>query len=123
MSRIFGFCKPSSLNSGKQKWQVALGEYANLTKKGIPPTGTDNYGGPLVTSSGLIFIAASRDEKIRAFDKSNGKILWHADLPAAGYASASSYSIKGKQYIVIACGGGKLKTKSGDKYVAFCLED
>nr|WP_231590646.1 c-type cytochrome [Hymenobacter terrenus] len=63
------------LNSGEQKWQVPLGEYESLTKKGIPPTGTDNYGGPLVTSSGLIFIAASRDAKFRAFDKVNGKIL------------------------------------------------
>jgi quinoprotein glucose dehydrogenase len=111
------------LNTGEHKWQVPLGEYESLTKKGIPLTGTDNYGGPLVTGSGLIFIAATRDEKIRAFDKSNGKMLWEALLPAAGYASPSSYSIKGKQYIVIACGGGKLKSKSGDKYVAYCLED
>ena len=111
------------LNSGEQKWQVPLGEYDSLTKKGIPPTGTDNYGGPLVTSSGLIFIGASRDERIRAFDKANGRILWQATLPAAGYASPSSYSIKGKQYVVIACGGGKLKSKSGDKYVAFSLDD
>ncbi|MEJ7767479.1 MAG: pyrroloquinoline quinone-dependent dehydrogenase [Chitinophagaceae bacterium] len=111
------------LNTGKHKWQVPLGEYDSLTKKGIPVTGTDNYGGPLVTSSGLIFIAASRDEKIRAFDKSNGQVIWQSNLPAAGYASPSSYSIKGKQYIVIACGGGKLKTKSGDKYVAYRLEN
>ena len=111
------------LNTGEHKWQVPLGEYESLTKKGIPLTGTDNYGGPLLTASGLIFIAATRDEKIRAFDKTNGRMLWQADLPAAGYASPSTYSIKGKQYIVIACGGGKLKTKSGDKYVAFCLEE
>ncbi|MCE7065730.1 PQQ-binding-like beta-propeller repeat protein [Dyadobacter sp. CY326] len=109
------------LNTGQRRWQVPLGEYKALTEKGIPPTGTDNYGGPLVTASGLIFIAASRDEKIRAFDKATGKILWTADLPAAGYASASAYSVKGKQFIVIACGGGKLNTKSGDKYVAFAL--
>ena len=109
------------LNTGQRHWQVPLGEYKALTDKGIPPTGTDNYGGPLVTSSGLIFIAASRDEKIRAFDKATGKILWTATLPAAGYASASTYSVKGKQFLVIACGGGKLNTKSGDKYVAFAL--
>jgi quinoprotein glucose dehydrogenase len=109
------------LNTGEHKWQVPLGEYEELTKKGIAPTGTDNYGGPLVISSGLIFIAATRDEKIRAFDKTNGKIVWEAKLPAAGYASPSSYAIKGKQYIVIACGGGKLKSKSGDRYVAFTL--
>ncbi|HVG16811.1 MAG TPA: PQQ-binding-like beta-propeller repeat protein [Chitinophagaceae bacterium] len=109
------------LNTGIKKWQVPLGEYEELTKKGIPVTGTDNYGGPLVTASGLIFIASSRDEKFRAFDKETGKLLWEAKLPAAGYASPSTYSIKGKQYIVIACGGGKLKSKSGDQYVAFCL--
>lgn len=109
------------LNTGQRKWQVPLGEYKELTAKGIPPTGTDNYGGPLVTASGLIFIAASRDEQIRAMDKETGKILWSAPLPAAGYASASTYSVNGKQYVVIACGGGKLNTKSGDKYVAFAL--
>lgn len=109
------------LNTGQRKWQVPLGEYKELTAKGIPPTGTDNYGGPLVTASGLIFIAASRDEQFRAFDKETGKRLWQAALPAAGYASASTYSVNGKQYVVIACGGGKLNTKSGDKYVAFAL--
>jgi quinoprotein glucose dehydrogenase len=109
------------LNTGQRKWQVALGEYKALTAKGIPPTGTDNYGGPLVTASGLLFIAASRDEQFRAFDKETGKILWQVALPAAGYASASTYSVNGKQYVVIACGGGKLNTKSGDRYVAFAL--
>ncbi|WP_028666555.1 outer membrane protein assembly factor BamB family protein [Runella zeae] len=111
------------LNTGKHRWQVPLGEYPELTKKGMAPTGTDNYGGPLVTASGLLFIAASRDEKIRAFDKKTGKILWEYPLPAGGYASPSTYVVNNKQYIVIACGGGKLKTKSGDKYVAFCLEN
>jgi quinoprotein glucose dehydrogenase len=111
------------LNTGEHKWQVPLGEYKELVDKGIPPTGTDNYGGPLVTSSGLIFIAATRDERFRAFDKRTGKIMWQTQLPAAGYASPSTYAINGKQYIVIACGGGKLKTKSGDKYVAFTLQD
>jgi quinoprotein glucose dehydrogenase len=109
------------LNTGQRKWQVPLGEYKALTAKGIPPTGTDNYGGPLVTASGLLFIAASRDEQFRAFDKETGKILWQVALPAAGYASASTYSVNGKQYVVIACGGGKLNTKSGDRYVAFAL--
>lgn len=109
------------LNTGQHKWQIPLGEYKELTTKGVPPTGTDNYGGPLVTASGLIFIAASRDEQFRAIDKETGKVLWTAQLPAAGYASASSYSVDGKQYVVIACGGGKLNTKSGDKFVAFAL--
>ena len=109
------------LNTGEHRWQVPLGEYRELTAKGIPPTGTDNYGGPLVTGSGLLFIAASKDEQFRAIDKKTGKILWQVQLPAAGYASPSTYSVGGKQYVVIACGGGKLNTKSGDKYVAFAL--
>lgn len=110
------------LNTGQHKWQVPLGEYAALTKEGIPPTGTDNYGGPLVTAGGLVFIAATRDEKFRAFDKETGKLLWESDLPAAGYATPSTYAVNGKQYVVIACGGGKLNTRSGDQYVAFALE-
>jgi quinoprotein glucose dehydrogenase len=112
-----------NINTGERKWQVPLGEYPELTRKGIPMTGTDNYGGPLVTGSGLIIIAATRDEKIRVFNKENGRLLWEAPLPAAGYASPSTYSVEGKQFIVIACGGGKLNTRSGDKYVAFSLED
>ncbi len=110
------------MNTGQHRWQIPLGEYPELTKKGIAPTGTDNYGGPLVTAGGLIFIAASRDEQFRAIDKKTGKIVWSYKLPAAGYASPSTYSVNGKQYVVIACGGGKLNTKSGDKYLAFALE-
>lgn len=110
-------------NTGQRRWQVPLGEYKELTAKGVSPTGTDNYGGPLVTAGGLIFIAATPDEKIRAFKKSTGELVWEHELPAAGYATPSTYRINGRQYIVIACGGGKLKSKSGDKYVAFSLED
>lgn len=109
------------MNTGEHRWQVPLGEYPELVAKGIPPTGTDNYGAPAVTAGGLLFIASSRDELIRAFDRKTGRELWRAKLPAAGYASPSTYAVNGKQYVVIACGGGKLKTKSGDRYVAFAL--
>ena len=109
------------LNTGEHRWQVPLGEYRELTAKGIAPTGTDNYGGPLVTGSGLLFIAATKDEKFRAIDRKTGEIIWQTQLPAAGYASPSTYAVGGKQYIVIACGGGKLNTKSGDRYVAYAL--
>lgn len=109
------------INTGKRQWQVPLGEYPELTAKGIPPTGTDNYGSAAVTAGGLLFIAASKDEQFRAFDRKTGKILWQFKLPAAGYASPSVYAINGKQYVVIACGGGKLKSKSGDRYIAFAL--
>ena len=93
-----------------------------LTEKGIPLTGTDNYGGPLVTASGVIFIAATPDKKFKALDKHTGKLLWETVLPAAGFASPSTYLVNDRQYVVIACGGGKLRSPSGDKYVAFALK-
>jgi quinoprotein glucose dehydrogenase len=99
-----------------------LGEYPGLTKKGIPVTGTENYGGAVVTKGGLLFIAATSDGKLRAFNKRTGKPLWEASLPAAAFATPSTYEVNGKQYLVIACGGGKLDTPSGDSYVAFALE-
>ncbi len=117
----WGTLNAVDLNSGKLLWKVTLGEYPELKAKGIPATGTENYGGPLVTKGGLVFIAATKDEKIRAFDKSTGKVLWEYQLPAAGYATPATYSINGKQYVVIACGGGKIGSKSGDDYVAFAL--
>ena len=111
-----------NLSTGLHLWQIPLGEIPALTEKGIPPTGSDNYGGPLVTGSGLIFIAATPDKKFKAFDKRTGKLLWETVLPAPGYASASTYAVNRKQYVVIACGGGKLRSPSGDKYVAFALK-
>jgi quinoprotein glucose dehydrogenase len=111
------------LKTGNRLWQVPLGEYPALTKKGKPSTGTDNYGGPLVTASGIIFIAATPDKKFKAIDKKTGRTIWETALPAAGYASPSTYAVNGKQYVVIACGGGKLKSNSGGKYVAFALKD
>jgi len=119
----WGTLNAVDLNSGKLLWKVPLGEYTELTKKGFPVTGTENYGGPLVTKGGLIFIAATKDEKIRAFDKASGKVLWEAPLPAAGYATPATYMANGKQYVVIACGGGKIGSKSGDTYVAFALPE
>lgn len=110
------------LNKAAIKWQVPLGNIDSLDVTGHPVTGTENYGGPIVTSGGLVFIAATSDEKIRAFDSETGELLWEAPLPAAGFATPSTYLVNGKQYLVIACGGGKLGTSSGDKYVAFAIK-
>ena len=110
------------LNSGKHVWKKTLGEYKELTTRGIPPTGTENYGGAVVTRGGLLFIAATRDETFRAFDKKTGQLLWQTELPASAFATPSTYEVKGKQYIVIACGGNKLGTKKGDSYMAFCIK-
>ena len=87
----------------------------------MPQTGTENYGGPIATAGGLLFIGATQDQKFRAFDRDTGEILWETQLPAGGYATPATYSVAGRQYIVIAAGGGKMGTPSGDAYVAFGL--
>lgn len=122
-------CKPPwgtlnaiNLNTGKIAWKVPLGEYDELTKKGIPKTGTENFGGALATAGGLVFCGGTRDLKIRAFDASNGKELWEQRLPFGGYAPPATYEVNGRQYVVIpATGGGKLGGTMGDAYVAFAL--
>ncbi|MEP7375203.1 MAG: PQQ-binding-like beta-propeller repeat protein [Chitinophagaceae bacterium] len=119
----WGTLNAVDLNSGKLLWKVTLGEFEELTKKGIPPTGTECYGGPLVTKGGVVFIAATKDAKIRAFDKKTGKVLWQGELPVPGYATPATYAIDGRQYVVIACGGGKIGSKSGDQYIAFALPE
>ena len=121
ISPPWGTLTAINLNTGEHVWKTPLGEYPELKAKGVPPTGTENYGGPVVTAGGLLIIAAARDGKIRAFNKYSGKLLWEYDLPAPGFATPSVYEVGGRQFIVIACGGGKLKTNSGDAYVAFAL--
>ena len=110
------------LNTGDFVWKVPLGDFPEFRKEGDPPTGAEGYGGPIVTAGGVIFIGATRDEKFRAFDKRDGKLLWETGLPAGGYATPSTYSVDGTQYVVIACGGSKMGTKSGDAYLAFKLK-
>ena len=111
------------LNAGEILWKVTLGEWPELTARGLPPTGAEAYGGPIVTASGVLFIGATRDERFRAFDMSNGELLWETSLPAAGYSTPITYSVDGRQFVVQAAGGGKIGTKSGDAYVAFALPE
>jgi len=117
----WGTLNAIDLNSGEHLWNIPLGEFSELTERGIPQTGTENYGGPVVTAGGLIFIGATQDKKFRAFDKSSGEILWETTLPAGGYATPAVYEVDGRQFVVIAAGGGKMGTKSGDRYIAFSL--
>ncbi|MDT0645364.1 PQQ-binding-like beta-propeller repeat protein [Zunongwangia sp. F260] len=118
----WGTLNAIDLGTGEYLWRVPLGEYPKLTERGIPVTGTENYGGPVATAGGLVFIAATKDERIRAFDKNTGKVLWEHQLPAGGFATPITYQVDGKQYVVIAAGGGRGQKPGGD-YVAFSLKD
>jgi quinoprotein glucose dehydrogenase len=124
ISPPWGTLNAVDLNRGEILWKVPLGEYPHLAAMGIRDTGAKNFGGPVLTAGGLIFIAATPDEKIRAFDKYTGRILWEHGLPAGGYATPSVYMIRGRQYVAIAAGGGgKLATPYGDSIIAFALTD
>jgi quinoprotein glucose dehydrogenase len=110
------------LNSGKTAWKIPLGEYPELAAQGLTNTGSENYGGPVVTAGGLLFIGATNYDKVfRALDKMTGKVLWQTTLPAAGNATPSTYEVNGRQYIVIAAGGGKSSAPTGGSLVAFAL--
>jgi quinoprotein glucose dehydrogenase len=119
----WGTLNAIDLNQGKIAWSIPFGEYPELAAKGIKDTGSENYGGAIVTENGLLFIGATNyDKKFRAFDKMNGKLLWETELPAAGNATPATYEVKGRQFVVIAAGGGKSGAPSGGKYVAFALK-
>ncbi len=118
----WGTLNAIDLNKGEIVWKIPFGEFPELAAKGLRNTGTENYGGPVVTAGGVLFIGATNhDRKFHAFDKSTGKPLWETLLPAAGNASPAVYEAGGRQYVVIAAGGGKSGAPSGGSYVAFAL--
>jgi len=116
----WGTLNAVNLNTGEIAWRIPFGEIEEFKAKGIQ-TGSENYGGPVVTKSGVLFIAATPDGKFRAYNKTTGKVLFETELPAPGFATPAVYEAGGRQFVVVACGGGKLGTKSGDAYVAFAL--
>lgn len=122
ISPPWGTMSAIDLNSGEFLWQVVLGETDSLKALGHPQTGTENYGGPVVTENGLLFIAGTKDGYFRAYNKFTGKLLWEYKLPAPAFATPAMYMVNGKQYIAIACGGEKLGTKFGNQVIAFALE-
>jgi len=118
----WGTLNAIDLDEGKIAWTIPFGEFPELAAKGMGGTGTENYGGPLVTAGGLVFIGATNhDRKFHAYDKATGKLLWETLLPAAGNATPATYKVGGRQYVVIGAGGGKSGAPSGGSYVAFAL--
>jgi quinoprotein glucose dehydrogenase len=116
----WGTLSAIDLNTGEYRWRIPLGRHPALGSSGTD-SGTEQYGGPIVTAGGLVFIGATQDAKFRAFDSGSGRLLWETTLPAAGYATPATYSVNARQYVVIAAGGGKLGTRSGDAYMAYSL--
>lgn len=118
----WGTLSAIDLDAGRIIWQVPLGTYPELEAQGLPPTGTFNMGGPVVTAGGLVFIGGAMDERFRAIDKASGEVLWQYQMDAGGYATPATFAVDGKQYVVIAAGGGgKPGTKPGDAYYCFAL--
>lgn len=123
ISPPWGTLNAIDMNTGEYLWKVTLGDHEEIRGENDPPTGSENYGGPVITKSGLLFIAGTKDGMFRVFDKTNGELLWETKLPAAAFATPSTYEVDGKQYVVVACGGTKLGTPGGDSYIAFALPD
>jgi len=119
----WGTLNAIDLKTGKYLWKIPLGEYPDLARKGMKNTGSESYGGPIVTAGGVVFIGATvYDRKFRAFDSRTGALLWETELPFAGVATPSTYMIDGRQFVVIAASGGRdPKGPTGGAYVSFAL--
>jgi quinoprotein glucose dehydrogenase len=119
----WGTLNAIDLKTGKYLWKIPLGEYPELAKQGLKNTGSESYGGPIVTAGGVVFIGASvYDRKFRAFDSRTGKLLWETEMPNSGVATPSTYMIDGRQYVVIAASGGRdPKSTPGGAYIAYAL--
>jgi quinoprotein glucose dehydrogenase len=107
----------------RRRWQVPLGSDTRYQKAGEPPTGIENYGGPVVTSGGLVFVAATMDSRFRAFDKNTGELLWEYELPGNGLANPAVYEVAGKQYIAIAVSIGENLQHHNSAVVVFALPE
>ena len=121
MKPPWGWLSAVDLNTGEFRWRKSFGEHPELTARGIPPTGTTNFGGSIATAGGLVFIGATQDHKFRAFESRTGKVLWEKQLETGAYATPCTYDVNGKQYVVVSVAGGRWKSPSGDAFVAFAL--
>ena len=118
----WGTLNAINLATGQYAWKIPLGEYPELVKQGLKDTGTENYGGPIVTAGGVVFIGATNfDRKFRAFDKDTGRLLWERTLPFAANTTPLTYEVEGRQYVVVPAGGGKSREPSGGVFIAFAL--
>jgi quinoprotein glucose dehydrogenase len=117
----WGTLNAIDLNTGEYVWKTVFGTTPELERDGASQTGSESYGGPVITSGGLLLIAGTKDKMFKAYNKKTGALLWQTQLPAAAFATPATYAVHGKQYIVMACGGTKLGADKGNTYIAFAL--
>ncbi len=118
----WGTLSAIDLNTGALSWRIPLGEYPELAARGMADTGSENYGGPIVTAGGVLFIGATNfDRKFRAFEAATGRLLWQVTLPLAANTTPATYEIQGRQYVAVAAGGGKSREPSGGMFIAYRL--